>query len=280
MRVAVLGGSTAFGYGTRPDEAFPAYLEQQLASRRRHANEGPVTVVNLAFNGQGAHSFRSTLDDYAYLAADVVILYEGYNDLMPEPNTAAFRHDSAVFRLTGYLPIMPMALHEKAEGFLHGAVTKRDGNRDSTVFSPGLANRVTGHALEQAGVVAASLERQLARLQPTAASTDGTTTTACPSRWAFYCSAVDDAIETALARQQRVIVVTQPYISAIHREQQTALAGELLRRYPNDSRVKYVNLGDEIDLKDPDYCYDGMHLLAIGNQRIATRLVDPVWAVR
>jgi hypothetical protein len=281
LRVIVLGGSTAFGYGTHADEAFPAYLQQRLVERRRRAGEGPAVVVNLAFNRQGAYSFRSTLEDYRYLDADVTILYEGYNDLMGEPNQLSFRHDSAIFQLTGYLPIFPMAFREKADALLHGGLVREDGNRGATTFRPNLANRVSGRALEQAGLVAASLERQLAQLRTsTAPSPEKTAGSRCPPRWAFYCQAVADAIETSLAQKQHVVVVTQPYIGDIHREQQAALAAALDRGYGGDPRVRYVNLGDAIDLKDPAYCYDGMHLLPIGNQLIADRLVDAVWSLR
>ena len=38
--------------------------------------------MNLAYNNEGAYSFRFTLGDYLYLDYDLAILYEGYNDLM------------------------------------------------------------------------------------------------------------------------------------------------------------------------------------------------------
>src|SRR5262245_23695031 len=119
-RIAVLGGSSAFGYGVAWAEAFPAVLEQKLkASASR-----PVSVVNLAYNNEGAYSFKYTLQDYAYLDYDLAVLYEGYNDIMggsvggptngrgEQPNLTVFRHDSAVFRLTGYLPIVPIIVRE------------------------------------------------------------------------------------------------------------------------------------------------------------------------
>src|ERR1043166_6303354 len=77
-RIIVLGGSTAFGYGLRWYESWPYYLEQKI--RRAHAG-GAVTVVNLGIPTDSARTFVSTLDDYAYLDADIVMLYEGYNDL-------------------------------------------------------------------------------------------------------------------------------------------------------------------------------------------------------
>jgi hypothetical protein len=102
-RLAVLGGSTAFGYGVRSEDAFPAALERTLRASRPHED---VTVVNLAWNGEGANAFPFTLEAYDYLDADVVLLYSGYNDFAL--NTQDFRRQSAIFRATGYMPILPV----------------------------------------------------------------------------------------------------------------------------------------------------------------------------
>jgi hypothetical protein len=40
-----------------------------------------------------------------------------------------------------------------------------------------------------------------------------------------------------------------------------------------------VNLGDAIDMTDREVAYDGLHLIARGNDLIASRLVEPVRAV-
>ena len=79
LRVLALGGSTTFGYGVHWQEAVPAYLEGLL--KQQNAIPGhPVTVVNLGYNGEGAHSYKYTLQDYEYLNGDAVIFYTGYND--------------------------------------------------------------------------------------------------------------------------------------------------------------------------------------------------------
>src|SRR5260370_19636425 len=104
-RIVILGGSAAFGYGVGWTEAIPARLESKVGGEGER-----VSVVNLAYNNEGAYSFRFTLADYLYLDYDIAILYEGYNDLMGDPrapNFSVFRHESPVFRVTGYLPILP-----------------------------------------------------------------------------------------------------------------------------------------------------------------------------
>ena len=73
----MLGGSTVFGYGVAWNESIPAQLEPRLQARLGR----PVTVVNLGFNNEGAYAFVPNLEDFAYLDYDVIVLYEGYNDL-------------------------------------------------------------------------------------------------------------------------------------------------------------------------------------------------------
>ena len=105
-RIVVLGGSSAYGYGVSADDAMPAVLQRLLRERAR----SPLfTVVNLGYNNEGAFSFRTTLEDYQWLGYDLVVLYEGYNDMSPvRPNLQVFRHESPMFRLTGYMPIFPI----------------------------------------------------------------------------------------------------------------------------------------------------------------------------
>src|SRR6185295_6744344 len=117
-RVAVLGGSAAYGYGVTADDALPAVLERLLRMRTATPT---YTVVNLGYNNEGAYSFKATLEDYRWLRYDLVILYEGYNDMSAvRPNVQIFRHDSPVFRLLGYMPIFPIIFKEKAAAMTHG----------------------------------------------------------------------------------------------------------------------------------------------------------------
>ena len=103
-RLVMLGGSVAFGFGVAPDQTIPYFLERRLNDP---AGAHPISVVNLGWNSEGAYSFKFTLRDYEYLDYDGAVLYSGYNDLLDD-NMLVFRHQSAVFRLTGYLPILPI----------------------------------------------------------------------------------------------------------------------------------------------------------------------------
>ena len=286
LRVAVLGGSTAFGYGVTWDDAVPAQLERVLNER---ASAPPARVINLGYNNEGAYAFLATLQDFEFLDADIVVLYEGYNDLAGDSgvNRAVIRHKSAVFRLTGYFPILPLVLDEKAMSLRYGgdlekayaAVRNEPGSQ--TVFRPNLAARTSAAALEAADAVSQSLGRQLDRMAaaPQAAVTP-TTEAGCASPWAHYCQSIYVATRYALERGQAVAIVAQPRKVAEdkdrHESQQVALQGMVARHFGSDPRVRYVDLRDTVDLRNRSIAFDGMHLDAGGNGTVARTMAPAI----
>jgi lysophospholipase L1-like esterase len=283
IRIVVLGGSTAFGYGLPWTEAFPYQLQKALNAR---AQGGRVyTVVNLGAPGQGAYGFQFDLRDYAYLRYDSVILYEGYNDLgstdLPEAvpprtvqNRLLWRRQSPVYRLTGYFPVLPLVFREKAMALRAGGDLDA-AYRGRVVFKPGLATRATAATLQEAAQIAETLGRSLDRVTRTSAAVldPGSLDTVT---WKAYTESVVDAVRTARARRCSVIVVTQPYASAAHMTQQNALASALRSAFGDDAGVRYVNLGLALNIRDRDVAYDGLHLRASANQVIANQLTEPV----
>ena len=283
-RVVMLGGSAAYGYGTAWEESIPAVLEQDLRGRivgpRRR-----FSVINLGYNNEGAYSLTYTLDDYRSLQFDLAILYEGYNDLMGDPrapNLHVFRHDSPVFRWTGYLPIFPMIFREKAAAMMTGTTATQYRGSSKTIFTPSLATRAAAGVMRDAGEVGESLERQLSRVSGHAARhIDDPASTGCKSPWEQYCRSIMGAVALALRRDYQVIVATQPYgagpyFRQRHGEQQSEMAAMLDRTFPGNPRLRYVNFGDVVDLMDPSLSFDRMHLTALGNQRVAAAFVQPV----
>jgi hypothetical protein len=285
-RAVVLGGSTAFGYGVAWDQAFPALLERDLLSR----SSPRFSVINLGYNNEGAYSFVFTLRDYRYLNYDLVILYEGYNDMIGDkrnPNLSVFRHDSPVFRLTGYLPIFPMIFNEKAAVMLTGNVAAlypgAEQKEQKTVFRPGLATQTTAEILKATANIVQSLGRQLDRVSPeeprhiAQASESG-----CRAPWAEYCRSMEKAVTVAIGMDKQVLVVTQPHpemgrdLRPRHLAQQHEMAAMIERRFGGNPRVRYVDLGSAVDLSNPALTFDGMHLNSTGNQMIADALVEPV----
>jgi len=286
VRLVMLGGSTAFGYGGTWDEAIPALLEQQL---KQVDSSRSWRGINLGYNSEGAYAFLATLRDFEWLDYDVVILYEGYNDLQGDqiPNRAVYRHESPVFRLTGYFPMLPLYLGEKAlalrnGGDLNGAYAAARGEGTKTVFRPGLADRSSAAALEAAARVSDSLSRQIGRLAASEVPpADATTSEAgCTFPWVNYCQSVYAATRYAIDRGKAVAVAAQPRKvgdgAQRHREQQRALADMINKHFANNPRVRYVDFSDAIDLRDSDLAFDGMHLGADGNVIIAKALVAPV----
>lgn len=283
-RIAVLGGSTAFGYGVTWDQAFPAALERGLNATVPNKQ---WSVVNLGYNNEGAYSFRFTLEDFGYLTPDLVILYEGYNDIIGDsgPNKSLFRHSSPVFVLTGYMPILPLIFHEKALALRHGSLDAAyayEQGRSTVVFRPNLGDRTAASALDAAAQLEQSIERQLRPLADSKISAAvAPDAKGCADPWRHYCHSVAVAIEYALSRGQKVIVARQPEparenIAARHDEQQRALVGMLQRRFGGNHDVRYVDLAHAVDLHDPQVAPDSMHLTPAGNGRLAFQLVETV----
>jgi hypothetical protein len=284
IRVAVLGGSTVFGYGLTWDRAFPVQLEERLNVGSQ--GQRRFSVVNLGYNNEGAYSFRYTLEDYAYLDIDIVCLYEGYNDLMGDGNggnPSIYRHKSPLFRATGYLPILPLVFREKAMALRYGGnLGAAYAAQGRTVFQPTLATRATSGALNAAASIGDSLEHQIARFgSDTEPSVVQTTGNGCAFPWGGYCQAVGTAIDYALGQGRRVLFVTQPYLTGErgrdrHIWQQHAVEAMLHERYASRRDFQYVNLGEAIDLRDAGLTFDGMHLTPAGNGRVADLLAAPV----
>jgi hypothetical protein len=279
IRVAFLGGSTAFGYGVNWDQTIPASLERLLQAKHP---DRVFHVVNLGYNNEGAFSFIPTLTDYQYLKFDVVCLYEGYNDHGDRPNVQVFRRESPVFRAFGYLPLLPVALREKAFAIRYGgdisaayAAVRGEADTRRVVFQPNLAQRASAAALGAAADVAESLERQLGKLSPQGQRPVFALDADC-GRWNHYCTSIAAAVDYSLEQNTRVLVITQPYIDDRHVGQQRQMAHMLTVRFPGEARMRHVDLGDAIDLQDRSLSYDGMHLTAAGNDRIAAALVADV----
>ena len=281
-RVVVLGGSTAFGYGLPWNEAFPFYLERAVNAR---GTSGCVTrVINLGAPGQGAFGFRFDLDDYAYLRYDVAVLYEGYNDLgasdLPEAvplryeqNRLLWRRQSPIFAWTGYFPILPLVLREKAMSLRAGG--DLDGAyRGRVTFEPGLRVRTTAAAMQRAADVADAVGRTLGRLRPDVAADAAHRVDTVT--WLPYTTAVVDGIRAARAHGAAVLIVTQPYASDAHVAQQRTLAAVVSQSFHGDPSVGYVNLGPILNIRNRQVAYDGLHLTARANAVVAEALTEPV----
>lgn len=286
QRIAVLGGSTVFGYGGPWQEAIPALLEGML---RERAPALKLRVINLGFNNEGAFAFLPTLEDFSFLDYDIVCLYEGYNDLMGNgTNRAVYRRDSPVFRMTGYFPILPSVLNEKAIALRHGGDleaayrSERGEAAAKTVFRPSFADRTSAAVLAAAVSVSGSISRQFAGVaRGTATIPDGAGPTLCASPWTEYCESVHRAVRYAVGHRKRVLVIGQPRLSEkapgdAQQRQQDELRVMLQREFGGNAAVAYVDLSAAVDLSDRNYSFDNMHLGLDGNRVMAGALATPV----
>jgi hypothetical protein len=289
LRVVMLGGSTVFGYGVGWTESIPAQLEPRLQSRLRR----PVTVVNLGFNNEGAFAFVPNLEDFDYLDADVIVLYEGYNDLPGDTgvNRAVFRRHSAIYRAVGYFPILPLYLEEKAMTLRHGSdlnvgydAERRRVAKEKVVFEPNLAKRTSAGALEAIAAMTRALDGQLEETRnvprPPAIAASASKL-GCTFPYVTYCESVAAAVRFGLDRGKGVVVGAQPRIdgregSLMHALQEQVLNGMVTTIFASDRRVVYADLSDLLDMHDTTVTFDGMHLNPIGNGKVADALVEPI----
>jgi hypothetical protein len=266
-RIVMCGGSTTFGYGLRYKEALPYQLEQKL-----QALLGPqqkVSVINLGYNMEGVYAFYYNLSDFRDLDYDVVILYEGYNDLRIG-TTGAYRHSNPIFRLCGYMPVLPMLAREKIMSIRSRGHLDDAYNRKQFVFRLKPTERLHAAVLDNLLAASDGFETALKRLDP--GDTLGLDLIQLKNnRWAWYEHFEKRAIEYSLHHHKKVIVMTQPFINKTHREQQAALQAMLASDFKGSNDLLYVNAGEDLDLLDPKLSFDGMHLTAGGCDYLAAK---------
>jgi hypothetical protein len=298
LRVAMLGGSTVFGYGVAWNESIPAYLEEKLRERITR----PVRVINLGFNNEGAYAFVPNLEDFAYLDYDVIVLYEGYNDLLGDggPNRSVYRRKSAVYRAFGYYPILPLYLEEKARSLRFGgdlnaayeALQKKDRDQhqrdqQQVIFRPGLAQRTSAAALQAISSVTMALDGQLERFDVAAAPAlkESESSLGCTYPYVTYCESVAAAVRYGLSRGNGIIVGSQPRAAGeghsheMHGRQQIMLASMIERVFGREPRVLFADFSTRVNLSDPSVTFDAMHLSPLANATVASALVEYVLKV-
>ena len=287
LRVAMLGGSTVFGYGVPWSESVPVLLEPQLEQRLGRK----VSVVNLGFNNEGAFAFAPNLEDFAYLDPDVIVLYEGYNDLPGDENVnrSVYRRDSAVYRLTGYFPILPLYLDEKAKMLRYGGdlnvayQAERDKLRgqNTVVFTPNLAQRTSAGTLEAIAAMTRAIDGRLENTATAAPVVSRESALGCEFPYVTFCDSVAAAVRFGLARGSAIVVGIQPHLPGgrsveLHRRQRQMLTGMLARHFGAERRVVIADFFELIDLENPEITFDAMHLKPEGNRIVAAALVEPI----
>ena len=160
IRIALLGGDLAYGWGVAAAETLP-YFVRRLVSLDVSHEEPPVavTAVNLAARGLRAEEIPSWLDHFAYLQPDVVCVLPDAASHATDAVRYLPDRSSPVFRAFGYSPILPLVVEEKAT--MHGS---RAWGAVGTVldrFGPASRLQSAGPMADRPRAIAAAVEAAL-----------------------------------------------------------------------------------------------------------------------
>ena len=170
-------------------------------------------------------------------------------------------------------------------GDLGAAYSSDLGQAPKTVFRPNVAARTSAAALDGVAKAANSLGEQLGRLSKVEAPAYARISRiGCSLPWVNYCDSVHAAVRHVLSQGKRVIVAGQPRMSGggttvVHERQQRMLGAMIRSEFASEPHVLYVDLGHVVDLADPAYTFDAMHLNGDGNRKVAEALAPHVLAM-
>jgi hypothetical protein len=259
FRVAVFGGSGAFGYGQALEDCLPVVLQRALQKETAR----PLRVLNLAANEQGIYGIYHDVAAYQDLGYDLALLYFGATDSIPtHPHTANFRGRSPVFNLTGYLPILPRWLEEKRvvmmadlAGLAQAAGAGEAGLAEPVRFVLGQADQMLMSMQKALAGGDREARRQLAggKARP----------------FAFFLDYVGRTLDWLLAHDKQVICVGEPAMSGTL--QQQMLMDFLAARYPG--RVTYLDALPLLGLPMNEAFTDSVHFTGQGTRSLAQGLL-------
>ena len=292
IRVAVVGGTRAFGWGL-PASALVAEIRRviMLTTDRPGAELRPVVVINLGRPGALPDAYPETIEHYAYLRPDYICLYD---DLGVSGGSAisGTSGTSAVFELTGYAPALPLALREKGlvwrfgdvqNGYVQNGYVRsgyvpagmRDAGGTLVVRTP-IMRRTAGLLLQTIGDTLDTSDRVAARLlgprrglpdrrdalEDPAGDTAGFAT--------HYADAMMKAIDAARSAARGVVVVLSPSESARQTANRRALDARLGPVAGAARWLRVVDLGADarlaadglLRLDGWNYASDGAALVA------------------
>ena len=164
-------------------------------------------------------------------------IYDGFSGL-GATGDAGTRRSSAVFRATGYFPI------------LYDVMARREPRTDPAraAIDPLLRDDAAGDV-------------------------------SCAGQSAAYCGAIAETVSWVLAHGMTVAVVAPPDISRRHQLQQTSLLAVLAQRFGDDRRIRFIDMGRDVDVSDRSLSPDGVFLSSRGNQILAEDLAPALYEV-
>jgi lysophospholipase L1-like esterase len=246
VRVFAIGASTTYGYTVNTEDTYPAQLEPMLQDRFRDRGL-LVSVANLGHLADSSICYEPTYRDYRYLDADIVILYEGYNDVAgPSRRTErdCYQQGSVIFRWTGYFPLTPVFLREHWYKLRYGDIAKGyEAARESQV-SQRMAEEPAGPTL---------------------------------SPYENYERHVLAFVGARLQEGKGVVFASQPYIeNPKHLEQQTKIRAALAP-FMSNPKFRYRDFLYIFGGKfDPAWFSEYVWLNPRGNKVLAQKMAEPV----
>jgi hypothetical protein len=248
IRIAIVGGDAAFGWGVAASETLAPNVRRLVAleTDRRGELLRPVEAVNLGAMGLTPGQYAAWIERFAYLQPDIVCLI-----VDPRQHVARSRalpdRESVAFAAFGYAPILPLVLEEKGT--------------------------ITGWSiLRLAGSTLSGVDRGLSRLGGGHVGAD----VSAPESPAAYVDAIVRAARSALDRGARVVVVAPTYADdgdVLDHEQMAAAVSALQRE---TGRARFVDLGDEPDLYEDGLRLDGFNFGAGGHAAAAQPVAPAV----
>ncbi len=240
--IACFGGSTTYGYGVKKDKTWPYFLEELL--KKEGLN---ISVVNLGANGQGIYGISHDLKLYDYLNYDIAILFNGYNDMMPELlQRNNLRGNDLLFRIFGYKQVIWPFIKER--------IFSIKGNKGHIEF-------------DQNKIKEDNEYDQVARYFNALDTAARGMVSKSEVPYKGYMKYLEASLGYLTSMEKEVLFVCPPGISHTLQQQE-------VKRFLNkdDRQVSYFDIGPFVDLSNHKLCLDGLHLTPEGNYAIAKKL--------
>jgi hypothetical protein len=116
IRIVAFGGDLAFGWGVKPVETLPSYAARlvSLEINRRGQPSRPITATIAAARGMRIGDYAEWIRRFSHLEPDIICLIPDEPAHQLHPGRFLPDRGSLMFALTGYSPILPLVLREKA----------------------------------------------------------------------------------------------------------------------------------------------------------------------
>jgi hypothetical protein len=248
IRIAVVGGNLAFGWGVAASETLAPTVRQFVALETDKPGSvlRPVTAVTLGATGLPPGQYGRWIEHFAYLQPDIVILavdprghHAGGGSPLPD-------RASTAFALFGYAPILPLVVEEKG-ALLHSAVLQTLGS--AAAEADHVIAGVVTHARSDAGGMESS---------------------------DVYVGAIEAAVRAALRRAAGVVVVAPPFVDATDGPDHEALAAMISSRFADARRIRLVDLADQADMYDEEVWLGHLVFSTAGHAKAAEYVTPAV----